>query len=165
VVPPPVQPFLLGKRVFEIAPPLLIRSLCPSVSELVAILAAAGRVLEPRAGPTAAADEALRSRLKKVELDRLGDAVALSRSKTVADVERWAQLADLSTSRAGLLIVSDLELAHGALARERQLPSDLSVREQMKHLVVFATSDTFAALRQAMGVAIRPANASRPPAR
>jgi tetratricopeptide (TPR) repeat protein len=165
VVPPPVQPFLLGKRVFEIAPPLLIRSLCPSVSELVAILAAAGRVLEPRAGSTAAADEALRSRLKKVELDRLGDAVALSRSKTVADVERWAQLADLSTSRAGLLIVSDLELAHGALARERQLPSDLSVREQMKHLVVFATTDTFAALRQALGVAIRPPNASRPPGR
>jgi tetratricopeptide (TPR) repeat protein len=157
VIPPAMQPFFLAKRVFETAPALCIRSLCPSVSELVAVVGAAARLLEPRAGPTAAADEALRSRLKKAELDRLGDAVVRCRSKTLEDVERWSQLADLSTSRAGLLVVSDLELARGALAREGHLPSDLSEREQMKHLVVFAVSDTYAALRQALGVAIRPA--------
>ena len=93
-------------------------------------------------------DEALRSRLKKVELERLGDAVTQSRSKTIEDVERWSMLADLSTSRAGLLLVSDVELARGALAREGQLPSDLSVKEQMKHLVVFAV---FEGLRVPLG--------------
>jgi tetratricopeptide (TPR) repeat protein len=153
-VPPAMQPFVYGKRIFETLPPLVIRSLCPSVSELAALVAAAGRVLEPRAGPSAAADEALRGRLKKADLDRLADAVSRSRERTIEDVERWSQLADLSTSRAGLLLVSDLELARSALAHEGHLPSDLSVREQMKHLVVFAVSDVYAALRQALGVGI-----------
>jgi tetratricopeptide (TPR) repeat protein len=155
-VPSVLQPFILGKRVCELLPPVLIRALCPSVSELAAIAAAAARAVQPRSDPGGAADAMLRGRLKKAELDRLGDAVARSRTKTMDDVERWSQLADLSASRAGLLFVSDLELARGALALEGQLPSELSVREQMKHLVVFAVSDTYATLRQAMGVAIRP---------
>jgi tetratricopeptide (TPR) repeat protein len=157
-VPSAAQPFILGKRVSELLPPVLIRSLCPSVTELTALCASAGRAVQPRseaAGAGSAAGDLLRGRLKKMELDRLGDAVSRARTKTLEDVERWSQLADLSTSRAGLLFVSDLELARNALALEGQLPGDLSVREQMRHLVMFAVSDAYATLRQAMGVAIR----------
>jgi hypothetical protein len=70
-------------------------------------------------------------------------------------VQRWSQLADLSTTRAGFLVAGDIELARAALAHERQLPGDLSVREQMKDLCVFALGDAVAAMRRAMGVDVR----------
>jgi hypothetical protein len=155
-IPASMQPFVLGKRVFELAPPLLARGLCPSVSELASLLASAGRLVAPRAAVSIAADEVLRGGLKKPDLDRLADAMSRAQAKTIEDVQKWSQLADLSTSRAGLLLTSDLELARGALTREGQLPGDLSVREQMKNLVVFAVSDAYAALRQAVGLAVRP---------
>jgi hypothetical protein len=70
------------------------------------------------------------------------------------DVHRWSQLADLSTSRAGLLLCGDLEAARGALAYEPQAPSDLSPREKMRELLLFFLGDVSANLRRRLGVAL-----------
>jgi tetratricopeptide (TPR) repeat protein len=154
-LPDNVQPFAFGKRVFELTPPLLARAVCPTVTELVAVLGAVSRAVGAK-GARGPADEALRSKLKKGELDLLADAVATatSRGAKVEDVQRWSELADLSTSRAGLVLVGDIELARGVLAREPLSPGDLPLREQLRALVHFALSDTFFELRRALGITV-----------
>jgi hypothetical protein len=70
------------------------------------------------------------------------------------DVNRWSQRADVSASRAGLLLAGDLDAARGAIALEPQSPSDLSPREKMKELVVWFLGDSSAAMRRRLGVAL-----------
>ncbi len=155
-LPQTLHPFVVGKRVFELMPVLLARAVCPTVTELTAALGSAARIVASDKQPRAPADEALRTKLKRAELAVLADAVSqgLARGLGVSDVERWSQLADLSSSRAGLLLVGDVELARAALVREPQGPSDMPLREQTRELVTFALSDAFAQMRQVLGAAV-----------
>lgn len=152
-LPSPLQAFVFGKRAFELAPELLLRGLCPTVSELAGVLGAAHRAAGLGGDARTASDDALRGKLKKHELDFIAADLG-GRELKVEEVERWAQLADLSTSRAGMLIAGDLELARGALAREPMSPGDLPAREQMKELVTFALSEEYLRMRRALGIAV-----------
>jgi tetratricopeptide (TPR) repeat protein len=143
-------PFALGKRIFELSPPLLARALFPTVSELGQLIAMGVAALmgNPKTDP-------LRPHLRPPELARLGQLVEASRSAGgELDVKRWAQLADLSGSRAGLLLVGDAKRARAALAREPQLPGDLPSRDLQRELLAFMVSDAHLALRRALGVAL-----------
>jgi hypothetical protein len=143
--------FLIGKRVFEISPPLLARALCPSISELKALAQSAARIATEQTEPS---DLPLRERLKREDVARLAAAVHAAMSTTgKLDVLRWSQRADVSASRAGLLLAGDLEAARAAIAFEAQSPSDVSPREKMKELVVWFLGDSSAALRRRIGVA------------
>jgi tetratricopeptide (TPR) repeat protein len=143
--------FLIGKRVFEISPPLLARALCPSISELKALAQSAARIATEQTEPS---DLPLRERLKREDVARHAAAVHAAMSTTgKLDVLRWSQRADVSASRAGLLLAGDLEAARAAIAFEAQSPSDVSPREKMKELVVWFLGDSSAALRRRIGVA------------
>lgn len=144
--------FVIGKRVVEISPPLLARALVPSLTELKALAQAAARI---GTGQIEAADVALRDKLDRNALARLKAVVEteLSRSGKL-DVARWSRLADLSASRAGLLLAGDLEAARAAIALEGQLPGDLAPREKMKELLTWYLGDTCATLRRRLGVAL-----------
>lgn len=148
----PVMTFLVGKRVCELTPPLLARALCPSITELKALGASAVRIAtdKPEAG-----DMPLKERLRKEDLTRIANAAdAAMRATGKLDVLRWSQLADVSASRAGLLLTGDLETARAAIAVEAQAPGDLNPREKMKELVAFYLSDGCAALRERLGVSL-----------
>lgn len=97
----------------------------------------------------------LRDRLKKDDLARLSLSVdaAMQRSGKL-DVLRWAQLADVSASRAGLLLAGSVDAARAAIALEPQAPGDLSPREKLRELVVFHLGDASASLRKRLGVAL-----------
>ncbi len=148
-----LRTFLVGKRILETSPPLWARALCPSITELRALGSSAARIASSR---SEAGDQALRERLKKDDVARLEAAVsrALAASGTL-DVLRWSQLADLSASRAGLLLAGDLETARAAIAIEPQSPGDLTPREKMKELVSFFLGDACASFRQKLGLAGR----------
>jgi tetratricopeptide (TPR) repeat protein len=144
--------FLVGKRVFEISPPLLARALCPSITELKALAQSAARIAMDQTEP---GDLPLKERLKREDIARITNAVHAAMSTTgKLDVMRWSQRADVSASRAGLLLAGDLEAARAAIAFEAQSPSDLSPREKMKELVVWFLGDSSAALRRRIGVAL-----------
>lgn len=145
--------FVIGKRVMELTPPLLARALCPSITELKALAASAARIATNQAEP---GDQALRERLRREDVMRISAAVddAMARTKKL-DVLRWSQLADLSTSRAGLLLAGDVEAARAALAIEPQAPSDLAPREKMKELVAWFLGDQSAQLRRRLGIALK----------
>jgi hypothetical protein len=146
-----VLSFIVGKRVLEASPPLLARALCPSISELKALGASAARIATDQTEPV---DLPLKERLKRDDVARLSAALHSAMSTTGRlDVARWTQLADVSASRAGLLLAGDLEAARAAIALEPQAPGDLTPREKMKELVVWFLGDACAALRRRLGVA------------
>jgi tetratricopeptide (TPR) repeat protein len=144
--------FIVGKRIMELTPPLLARALCPSITELKALAATAARIATKTTEP---ADAAIADRLSREAITRIARAVETSMSRTgKLDVYRWSQLADVTTSRAGLLLCGDLEAARAALAHEPQAPGDLSPRDKMRELVLFFLGDASATLRRRLGVAL-----------
>ena len=147
-----VVAFLIGKRVFEVSPPLLARALCPSLTELKALAQSAARIATDQAEP---GDQPLRERLKREDLARVQAAVSASRSSTgKLDVLAWSRRADVSACRAGLLLSGDLEAARAGIALEAQSPSDLTPREKMKELVGWFLGDASAMLRKRLGVSL-----------
>lgn len=144
-----VLAFMIGKRTLELASPLFVRALCPSVTEQKALLHAAIRVGR---GAPEASDLPLRSALSRDALRELGAHVgAAVDSGARLDVTRWARLADLSSSNAGLLAAGDLDAARAAFALEAQLPGDLSPRERLRELARHWLSDEHTELRRRIG--------------
>lgn len=151
-IPADVIAFMIGKRVFEISPPLLARALCPSLTELKALAQSAARIATDQTEP---GDMPLKERLKREDIGRIAAAVNHAMGTTgKLDVLRWSQRADVSASRAGLLLAGDLEAARAAIAFEAQSPSDFSPREKMKELVVWFLGESSAAMRRRLGVAL-----------
>jgi tetratricopeptide (TPR) repeat protein len=146
--------FWIGKRLAEVTPPLAARGLFRSVTELKDLVGAAVRVAG--IGKRAPSDDALRAHLTREQQEQLGLAVERALAAGAAlDVRRWSQLADLSASRAGLVLAGDVETARLALVRESQSPGDLGPREQMRELVGFFVSEEYVAVRGALGVALQ----------
>ena len=151
-IPADVIAFMVGKRVFEITPPLLARALCPSLTELKALAQSAARIATDQ---TEQGDLPLKERLRREDIGRIAAAVNHAMGTTgKLDVLRWSQRADVSASRAGLLLAGDLEAARAAIAFEAQSPSDFSPREKMKELVVWFLGESSAAMRRRLGVAL-----------
>jgi golgin subfamily B member 1 len=147
-----VLAFMIGKRIVEATPPLVVRALCPSLSELKSLVATAARIATDKPEPS---DLALREKLKRDEIARLREAVEASMSQGgKLDVLRWSQLADLSASQAGLLLAGDVEAARMAIALEPQAPTDLNPREKLRALVGWFLGDACTAFRRRLGVAI-----------
>jgi tetratricopeptide (TPR) repeat protein len=142
--------FWIGKRIAELTPPLIAHALYRSVSELKELVASAARIVQDK--DKNRTDELWRSQIGKDRLRELGLAIERAFSAGALDVRRWSQLADLSSSRAGLVVAGDLETARLALVREGQSPGDLGPREQMRDLVGFFLGDTYAQLRSVLGV-------------
>ena len=143
--------FWVAKRVAELTPPLLAHALFRSVSELKELVASAARIVQDK--DKNRTDELWRSQIGKDRFRELGFAIERALATGGAlDVRRWSQLANLSSSRAALVVAGDLETARLALVREGQSPGDLGPREQMRELVGFFLSDTYAQLRSVLGV-------------
>ena len=79
---------------------------------------------------------------------------ALLASGTSVDPAKWSQMADLTTTRAGLLLSGSVGVAHKAMLLETHIATDLTPKERVKELLAFAVSETYFQLRSAVGVAI-----------
>jgi len=150
--------FVAGKRLAEQRPELCARAFYPSVSELTGLLATAVRVGNNSAGRDphfAASDNALLRTMSPVERQGVAQLIAKATQEGAKlDVKRWCKLADLSSSRAGLLLCGDVEQARKALAREPQSPSDPTPKDRTAELYVFAISEQHTELRGAIGTAV-----------
>lgn len=136
--------FWIGKRLAEIAPPLLARGLFRSVSELKDLVTAAARPQDP-----------LRQHVRREKQRELAAAVESAMAAGGAlDVKRWSQLADLSSTRVGVVLAGDVETARLALMREAQSPGDLGPREQVREIVAFFLSEEYAQIRAALRVSL-----------
>jgi tetratricopeptide (TPR) repeat protein len=147
--------FWIGKRLAELTPPLLARALFRAVSELKDLVAAAARIVQDKSDKRDPADDLWRAHIRKDRHRELSAAVESALAAGALDVRRWSQLADLSSSRAGLVIAGDVESTRLALVREGQSPGDLSLRDQMRELVAFFLSEEYAQIRAMLGVVLR----------
>jgi hypothetical protein len=148
--------FLVGKRLAELRPELFGRALFPTVSEMTNALATAVRIVKGEQSPdpaTARSDRELASLMTADERSTLQGAVVRATSAgTKLDVKRWSRLADLSSSRVGLLLCGHVEYARRAMLQDGQNACDLPPRARVQQMCLFAVSDGFAELRAAIGV-------------
>lgn len=145
--------FIVARRLASLRAPFLSRTLFPSLGELRGLLEAAVRIAGGRA--SSAFEAAVGRAMSPHAHASLGASVNdLARRGAKADLLRWYQLADVTASRAGLLVTGSLGAARKGLVLEKHHARDLSPKEHMIELVAFATSDTYAELRRAIGVTV-----------
>jgi tetratricopeptide (TPR) repeat protein len=151
-------PYIVGKRMAERSPELAARTFFPVVSDLATLLGIAIRIGRQQSQAEIGAttfETALSSILTQGERETVR---AIVRKATLeagmADVKRWADAADLSSTRVGLLLCGSVGIARKAILAEPLLPSDLAPREKTSALYKFAISDHYFALRRAIGVAV-----------
>jgi hypothetical protein len=150
--------YLVAKRLAEQRPELTAKAFFPTITELRTLLATAVRIANgaPAKDPQSAQfDQQLRSVMTWEDAERMRRIVLeATQAGSLFDVKRWAQACDLSSTRAGLLLCGDVTQARRAIQKELQSPTDLSPREKIGELYNFATSDEYADLRGAIGVAV-----------
>jgi tetratricopeptide (TPR) repeat protein len=154
--------YLVGKRLAEQRPELAARTFFPSVAELTSILNMAMRLSrnEVARDPAGAAlDQSFAAVLEPEEAASLRSIVLeVTAANVTLDVKAWSRAADLSSTRAGLLIAGDVGptrialLAEGAHAGQA---GELAARDKVGALYKFATSDLYSELRVAIGVAVQ----------
>ncbi len=151
--------FLAGKAIAQNRPEILARALFPSVSELKALAATGVRLGTLVDGGTIqnAGDNVLLSAMPHDAIHTLRSCARKLNEAggTTLDVKRWAELAELSAARAGLLISGSTAAAKRANAVEGRSPADLPPRIWWAELALFATSDNYADLRQAIGIDLK----------
>ncbi len=148
-----------GRHLAEQRPELSARAFFSSAPDLAALVGAMGRS-GPQEPPDAAVSEGLASSVAAnlTEPEREAIQTLLTQAPLtygLASVLRWSQAADLSSMRAGLLLAGTVRAARKAIATEPRSSGDLSPSEKMAELYKFATSDVYAALRAALGIAVR----------
>ncbi len=162
---PATLAFFAGKRVAEQRPALLARALYPSASELTTILQAAIR-LSGGHGAAESSRDVVSSRFDALLTVALGEAGLLELRRAAAplagrdgapDAAGWSQVADLTTTRAGLLLAGSVGVARRAMLLENHYASDLAPRERTRELLSFAVSDAYLELRKALGISVEAA--------
>lgn len=156
--------FVFGKHLVAHQGEHAVRSVCPSVSELSTLLAAALHVVRPEQGrpeQVRRASDAMSRELGPEERERLRHAAAsFFDLHADGDVTRWLQRSELTGVRAGLLLCGDLSVAAKILRQEPVVAGDLSPTEKVKELVRFSVSDAHHSLRKSLGIVVAPSIAS-----
>lgn len=156
-LPRAVIPFLVGKRIAEMRPELAAKAFFPSKEELTTLLATAVRIhasMAARASlkPTQSALLLAMSPEERVELT--ASLEKAQREGATLDLKKWLAYADVSSSRAGLLLAGDVDAAWRGLLRDGKTASDLPALERRAELLRFAVSEEHGELREAIGVSL-----------
>jgi len=155
---PGSRAFFAGKYIALLQPELLARALFPSVPLLKSLIAAAVRTATSHSGIWHTGDELdgyLRAAILPDELEALRQIVKAALAMgSLLDVGRWAKLAELSASRAGLLLAGSLDTARRANVYEPHYLGDPTSVDWLTEMITFAISDTYAELRTAIGVGV-----------
>ncbi len=154
--------FICGKHLASYRAEFYMRNLFPTQDELKVILFSALIMVDPSspvppefANPVRMTAQALARHIKPDEGERVKAAVkAFLQAKSAANVKSWAQAAELTQLRAGLLVCGDLAVARKIITLEQSLPGDLSPEEKLHELVLFSISEQYAQLRASLGITI-----------
>ena len=150
--------FMAGKHLASYREDHFVRLLFPSIPDLEDIFLAALTIGQPqlplaaqvkqRAIPIARAIEPL---LDPAQKDRLrGHFLRFVEEGGRTNLQRWAQAAELTTLRAGLLLANDLAAAKRVL----ELAGDPEIDTKVDDLIVFFTGDRCSRLRKQIGISL-----------
>lgn len=155
----PELAFLAGRHLSWYREEHFIRLLVPGIPDLEDLFLAALLVGNPaiplsadrktRITPLAKAIEPI---LEPIWIDRLrGYFLRFVEEGGRTNLQRWANAANLTGTRAGFLLCGDFEAARAVLALEDPTTSE----QHLDDLVVFVTSNRYTNLRRQIGIAVR----------
>jgi hypothetical protein len=156
--------FLCAKHLTVYRPEHYITSMFPTYRELKPLFFAALQVGDPSLGaPAELADaarqtaEALRPGMAPLDSENLRMIVRrFVEGGAKADLHKWIPGTEITGIRAGLIACcGSLEVAAKILRSEPVLPDGLSTSDKLKELVLYAVSDQYFQVRQALGLAIQ----------
>ena len=159
--PTQVLAFLAGRHLAYLRPGFYVRQLVPTGTGLKAWLFAAIKLVVPQFPVTpdlqAQVEEALAAinqDFHGAQRDVLGSVVSkLLQAGGALDLKRWVAAVDYTADRAGFLLAHDLQVSAETL-RMNEEGASVPVKERMKELVLFSTSEDYFALRQRLSIAI-----------
>jgi len=156
--------FIIGKHSAYYRPEHLIRAHFPTVTELTVLFFAGIKLVAPeqpvppdQTNQVIYTAQSLGKFMQPIHLEGLKMAVRkfIQDEEAKANIKRWSQTVELTSTRAGFLLSGDLEIAKKIIAAEPQLPGDLTPQEKLKELLVFAVSDQYFQLRKRLGLEIK----------
>ncbi|WP_394842415.1 tetratricopeptide repeat protein [Pendulispora brunnea] len=154
--------FIVGKHLSYYRGEHYIKNLFPTLNELKVMLFAAIKIvmndfsvpaeMAQAVGQTA---QELVKFMQPVQRDALRLVVQrFIEDGAKADLKRWMQMVEVTSTRAGLLLCADLEIAKKIISAEPQLPGDLAPADKLKELIVFSVSEQYFTLRKTLGIAV-----------
>ncbi|HQY65237.1 MAG TPA: hypothetical protein PK141_27780, partial [Polyangiaceae bacterium] len=159
--PTQVLAFLAGRHLTYLRAGFYVRQLVPTGTGLKAWLFAAIKLVVPQFPVTpdlqAQVEEclaAINQDFHGAQRDVLGSVVSkLLQAGGALDLKRWVAAVDYTADRAGFLLAHDLQVSAETL-RMNEEGASVPVKERMKELVLFSTSEDYFALRQRLSIAI-----------
>ncbi|NUP10097.1 MAG: tetratricopeptide repeat protein [Polyangiaceae bacterium] len=156
--------FIVGKHAAYYRGEHLIRAHFPTVTELTVLffagikLVAGDQPVPPElSNQVIHTAQSLGRYMQPIHVEGLKMAVRkfIQDEEAKANIKRWSQTVELTSTRAGFLLSGDLEVAKKIIAAEPQLPGDLTPQEKLKELLVFAVSENYFKLRKQLGLDIK----------
>ncbi|OFX19870.1 MAG: hypothetical protein A2V77_25050 [Anaeromyxobacter sp. RBG_16_69_14] len=153
--------FTIGKAMAFLRPELKLARLMPH-DQLEAVFQAAASLGTSRF--VVSADPHLVEKLKRRLEKTLPEATRTQSLKLLAraccdaqhpgDVRAYLDAAELTSNRVGTLLAGDLDVARRMVVAEKPTVSKLKEETRLQDLVLFCTSEGYAALRQRLGLSV-----------
>lgn len=156
--------YILGKKLTLMRPDHFVRwpHVVPTIAELRVAFLAAMKMAVPNVPikaeleqPVAQYLELLRRLIQPQAVEQLAVVVQkFLASKADADLHRWSNAVDYTSSRAGFLMCNDLEIATRMVQAEPVAVGSVDPKDKIRDLVQWSVSDEYFTLRDFLGLTI-----------
>ncbi len=154
--------FLVGRDITFYRPEHYVLVMYPTLRELTSLFLGAVRAVRPKLPLPEA------TRREIVEVARHIDGMLTGESRGEldlvvtqfeeaggrADLAGWARSIEIAAMRAGLLLCGDIEVVHDVLVKDGRDVADLTTVDRMNDLLPFLVSESYAKLRERIGVQV-----------
>jgi tetratricopeptide (TPR) repeat protein/predicted Ser/Thr protein kinase len=161
-IAPQAAAFIVARHIAYYRPGLYVRHLVPTGTGLKAWLFAAVKMISPQFPIQPDLENPMRESLAALQRgivgptrERLASLVSkLLSSGGSIDLKKWVATVDLTADRIGFLMAHDLQVAGELIKASGDDASAVPVKERLRELILFATSEQYFTLRAKLGLAI-----------
>ena len=159
---PQAAAFIVARHIAYYRQGLYVRHLVPTGTGLKAWLFAAVKMIAPQFPIQPELENPMRESLAALQRgivgptrERLASLVAkLLSGGGSLDLKKWVAAVDLTADRIGFLMAHDLQIAGELIKASSDDSSAVPVKERLRELILFATSERYFTLRAKLGLAI-----------
>jgi tetratricopeptide (TPR) repeat protein len=156
--------YVIGKKLTMMRPDHFVRwpMVVPTTAELKVVFLAALRLVQPKfevradmQQPVGQYVDHLRKVIPPQNMEQLGVVVQrFIAAKGEADLHKWSNAVDMTSTRAGYLMCNDLEVAVRLVQSEPVTVGVVEPKEKIKDLINWSISDEYFTLREHLGLVI-----------
>jgi len=161
-IAPQAAAFIVARHLAYYRPGFYVRQLVPTGTGLKAWLFAAIKMISPQFPIQTDLENPMRESLAALERaivggtrERLASLVAkLLSGGGALDLKQWVAAVDLTADRVGFLLAHDLQVAGELIKASGADGNAVPVKERLKELILFATSEPYFVVRAKLGLAV-----------